>query len=274
MVRECFTVLGATGFIGSHLHCYLEKQGHNVLTPPRNAPWIFTEPLGHILYCIGLTADFRNRPFDTINAHVCYLAEILSRSHFDSLLYLSSTRVYLNAASGSEDERLIVNPLELDDLYNLSKLTGEALCFRDPRARVVRLSNVIGSGSQSPTALQAIISAIHTNRRVVLHTTLDSEKDYIWLDDVVKMLPVIATNGREKIYNLASGVNLSYYAILQALRTLAEFTIEISPKAQRLNFPQISITKMQRQFDFSATDILPFLPSLMIDKGKINEKLA
>ena len=268
MARECFTILGATGFIGSHLHCYLEQQGYNVLAPPRNTPWIFTEPLGHILYCIGLTADFRNRPFDTINAHICYLAEILRRSHFDSLLYLSSTRVYLNAASGSENERLIVNPLELDDLYNLSKLTGEALCLRDPRAKVVRLSNVIGSGSQSPTALQAIISAIHTNRRVVLHTTIDSEKDYIWLNDVVRMLPVIATDGRDKIYNLASGENLSYYAILQALRSVADFTIEVSPKAQRLSFPLISITKMQRQFDFTATDMLPFLPKLMIEKGE------
>jgi len=50
--------------------------------------------LGHIIYCIGITADFRRRPHDTITAHVTKLQEVLTRTSFESLVYLSSTRVY------------------------------------------------------------------------------------------------------------------------------------------------------------------------------------
>jgi len=31
---------------------------------------------GHVIYCIGLTADFRQKPFETIEAHVSKLAEV------------------------------------------------------------------------------------------------------------------------------------------------------------------------------------------------------
>ena len=35
---------------------------------------------------------FRGRPYDTVDAHVHYLQEVLTRCQFDSLTYLSSTR--------------------------------------------------------------------------------------------------------------------------------------------------------------------------------------
>ncbi len=94
-----FTVLGATGYIGSRLVAHLQAQGHTVWAPARGDAEVFTRPLGHVMYCVGLTADFRTRPFDTVDAHVGLLAEVLRRAQFESLLYLSSTRVYMGAAS-------------------------------------------------------------------------------------------------------------------------------------------------------------------------------
>src|SRR5215204_2623584 len=97
-----FTILGASGFIGSRLAkrlgaLGLEYQGvgrHDVLP---------AASLGNVIYCIGLTADFRSRPFDTVEAHVCKLLHVLRNCEFDLLLYLSSTRLY-NARDNSTTE--------------------------------------------------------------------------------------------------------------------------------------------------------------------------
>ena len=47
------------------------------------------------------------------------------------------------------------------------------------------------------------------NGKIVFKTALSSEKDYIAIDDVVKLLFLIAQKGKNKIYNVASGTNVS-----------------------------------------------------------------
>src|SRR5450631_61417 len=71
-----YTVLGAEGFIGSHVARRLAERQipHQTLT--RDILDHLDQPLGHLLYCIGLTADFRERPFDTVEAHVHVLSQI------------------------------------------------------------------------------------------------------------------------------------------------------------------------------------------------------
>ena len=56
-----WTVLGASGAIGRRLVGYLRQTGHVVYTPERGDPGVWTRPLGHVIYAIGLTADFRQR---------------------------------------------------------------------------------------------------------------------------------------------------------------------------------------------------------------------
>src|SRR5437016_3963737 len=88
------TVLGASGYIGSHLVTELLRQGHAVSTPGRREP-LTGIALGTVIYCVGLTNDFRFHPYDTVEAHVCHLSHILQCCRFDRLIYLSSTRLYL-----------------------------------------------------------------------------------------------------------------------------------------------------------------------------------
>lgn len=94
MLPARYTIVGASGFVGSRLAASLRQAGHTVLTPSRNDPMLFTQSLGQVIYCAGLTADFAARPFDTVEAHVTLLARVLQESDFTHLLYLSSTRLY------------------------------------------------------------------------------------------------------------------------------------------------------------------------------------
>ena len=77
----------------------------------------------------------------------------------NSLLYLSTTRVYRNALETTESATLQVSPTDPDDVYNITKLAGEALCLSlpNPTTRVARLSNVIGAGAQSDSFLASVM---------------------------------------------------------------------------------------------------------------------
>ncbi len=253
-----WTVLGSSGTIGRRLVARLRAAGQNVDTPGRGDAGLCRRPLGHVIYAIGLTADFRRRPYDTVHAHVSVLAELLQQADFASLLYLSSTRVYARAASGREDSPLPVLAQDPSDLYNLSKLMGESLCLQDARAgvRVARLSNVVGG--EDADSVNFVPSLVREARGggIVLQTAADSSKDYIHIDDVAELLPRIAAGGRERIYNVASGVQTTHAQWTAQLVARTGCAIEVAPGAPLVRFIPIDIERIRKEFDYQPRPVL------------------
>lgn len=259
-----FTVLGARGFIGRNLLSFLRENGHDTWAPSPDDEIIFSRALGHVIYCIGLTADFRERPYDTMRAHIGLLTEVLERTDFDSFLYLSSTRVYSRNRTASETDPIIVDASAPSDLYNISKLAGESLCRSSGRThvRIARLSNVIGL---DPTSQNFVIDIIRQaiGGRITLRSQPLSSKDYIWIDDAVKLLAEIAVSGSETVYNVASGINLQHREIVDQLVRLTGTRTEILPEAPRHDFPVIDIQRIRNEFGFSPQNVLSKLPGLI-----------
>lgn len=248
-----FTVLGATGYIGRNLVQHLRQLGHECFAPARDDASIFHQPLGHVIYCIGLTADFRSRPFDTARAHVSVLTEVLDKCQFDSLLYLSSTRIYGNSDTATEDTKLCADPKNPSDLYNLTKMTGEALCFatKRPSVRVARLSNVYGDDMDSDNFLVSVIRDAVEKKHVIVNTSPQSEKDYVYIADVVDLLSKIAINGKCQLYNVASGINTTNRELLEHVHALTECELTFAAGAPVISFPEISIERIASEFYFS-----------------------
>ncbi|GGH57207.1 sugar nucleotide oxidoreductaseepimerase [Comamonas phosphati] len=249
MSRPDFTVIGASGFIGGRLAEHLRNRGHSVWAPSRGEAALLERPLGHVVYCAGLTGNFRTRPFDTIEAHVGLLAQMLRHACFDSLLYLSSTRVYQGAASTDEDAALQVCPHDPSYLYNLSKLTGESLCHASGRTgvRVARVSNVVGPG-MDPRSGNLVADLLHQARsgRVELQTSPASAKDYVHLDDAVDWLARIALSGRAKVYNVASGQQTTHAQWLHWLQACTGCSVHHpGTGAVAQHFAPISIKRLQ-----------------------------
>ncbi|MDT8428121.1 MAG: NAD(P)-dependent oxidoreductase [Pseudomonadales bacterium] len=249
-----FTVLGASGMIGRHLVSALQRRGERVFAPVRGDDTVFTRALGHVIYAIGLTADFRNRPYDTVEAHVSYLSQVLQRSRFDSLLYLSSTRVYAGADSTKEDTPLRVQPDNPSDLYNLSKLMGESLCHASSRegVRVARLSNVVGDDDPDSENFVSVLLREARTGHIVLRTALSSAKDYIHIDDAVEILLRIATSGCERVYNVASGRQTTNAEWGERLGEATGCTLEVAAEAVEYSFAPIDITRLRTEFGFVA----------------------
>lgn len=248
-----FTVLGAGGFIGSHLAASLEQQGVTVDAPVlRGADGVLgavlQRDLGHVFYCIGLTANFRERPCDTVEAHVCLLKRVLEQGRFASLTYLSSTRVYEGAATTAESAVLQVAPGNPGHLYNLSKLMGESLCLASGRrARVVRLSNVYGPAMPAQNFISSVLAEAASTGHVRFLTAENSAKDYVAVSDVVRWLPQIALQGAHPIYNVASGTNLSNAGIASLLQRQG-VTASFAEDAPAWSFPVIDTSRLVQEF--------------------------
>jgi nucleoside-diphosphate-sugar epimerase len=259
-----FTVLGASGFVGSHLVSSLKAAGQSVIAPQRDESDFLTQDLGHVFYCIGLTADFRSRPFATIEAHVSVLNKFLQTARFQSLTYLSTTRVYMGGEHGLEAGPVMVQPQNPSDLYNISKLAGESICFSSGRenVRAVRLSNVVGLDTSSSNFVFDIArDAIKGH--VKLNTNPSSAKDYIGINDVVALLPLIAQNGKEKLYNVASGRQIAHKEWLDQLVSLTGCTYEAQAGGTLVQFPDVNIELIKNEFGYSPENVMKYLPAIL-----------
>lgn len=257
------TVLGASGFIGSHLSAELRGRGIEVATPARDAD-LSQRDLGTVFYCIGLTGNARRRPLETVAAHVEKLSEILRRCRFDDLVYLSSTRLYLGAPTGSEDEVLRVDPRDPGRLFNLSKAAGEALVLEGGRpGRIARLSNVYGPDWKSENFLPTIVTGACRDGAVTIRDGAESAKDYVHVQDAVDALIHIALDGRHSLYNVASGSNVSHGELAAELRRLTGCTIEFDTQPQTVVFPRIDTARLQEELPFSPRRVLDDLPALV-----------
>jgi len=268
-----FTVLGSSGFIGSALVTYLRQRGETVFCPPRNFKPSKVQPLGNLVYCIGLTADFRTRPYDTLDAHICLLTQYLSQCTYDTFSYLSSTRIYEGSNDTSEDAILNVQPSNPGHLYNLTKLAGEAAChaLAGNRARIVRLSNVIGADWSSPNFLFSLIRDAVCSGVLQIDSSPNSEKDYIFLADVVEVLYKIALQGKYKVYNVAHGQNISNEMLVGMIMDATGCLVKWTPGGPENKFHIINNIRMVKEFGITQTSLKIAVRNLIDEYKKVDK---
>ena len=248
------TVLGAGGWIGSALVAYLQQQGRQVQAVHRSGleAWISESKTdGPVIYAIGLTADFRERPFDTVEAHVFILSKVLQQKNLSNLVFLSSTRVYSRSGDTAETAALPCLSSEPSDLYNLSKLLGESMVLQDPRPglRVVRLSNVVGARQPNSTFLGALIAEAQETGSATIRQSPSTSKDYVGLRDVVRLLPMIAEHGKKRLYNLGSGSNSSHSDVAAWLERNGMKVSFAAASECAPSFPSLSIDRLRAEFE-------------------------
>lgn len=237
----------------------------HVFAPARNQTISSDDNLGHVIYCIGLNGIFAvQKPFEMGEAHVGLLMDYLKNFKYASFLYLSSTRVYGPSADTGEESPLQVNPAKPAELYALSKLMGESICIGtgNPSVRIVRLSNVFGPDYTSSNFLPVMLRDAVTKKQIQLQSGLKSEKDYIGIDDVVNILPQIATSGKNRLYNVAFGKNTGHQELMNKLKEITGCQVEVQKDAVDVLLPRIRTDRLREEFNFSPKSILGELGTL------------
>lgn len=208
-----YTVIGAGGFIGSLLVEALTARGEKVYSPARGDPALLSQDLGRVFYCAGLTGDFMVRPFDTVEAHVGLLTQVLRDATFERLIYLSSTRVYdsLGPRGGKEGDVLEFDVAAPRNVYDLSKALGENLCLARSggRAAVARLANVFDWTDDAGGFLSDLLKRARREKVMTFDSSPQAGRDYIHASDVIAALLAMDTQDADGIVNIARGESIS-----------------------------------------------------------------
>jgi len=261
-----FTVYGSSGFIGGELTKYLKSQGYSVETPKRGELPTNNEYLGHVIYAIGLTGDFRSHPFNTVEANVSELVRRIKDSKYDSWLYLSSTRLYGKSGNNTKENDLVSVVPSADGIYDISKLLGESICLALdlPTVRVARLSNVYGQGQSQHTFLGSIFRDIAVGDDILIYESEGSSKDYISIDSVVDLLTKIAISGQHRVYNVASGIPVQHGQLADVLRNISDVTnVTFKKNGIKREFPLIDTSRIVSEFGFKAGSVLRDLDKIV-----------
>lgn len=247
---QSYTVLGAGGFVGRRLASRLRAAGHTVYAPQRDDPALFRRPLGRVIYCAGLTADYAAHPFDTVQAHVVLLARLLQEASFEHLVYLSSTRLYDSlgehgGAALDEDSALLLDPRQGRHLYDLSKALGENLCLNAAggRAAVARLACVYDWAPGAPGFLSTWLQRAMREKDLRIDTASGMVRDYIHLDDVVAALSAMAAQRSSGIINVASGEQVSNAELAEVFRRHG-WSVSLSRESARELRPPCTVSRL------------------------------
>lgn len=242
------TVLGATGFIGSRLVALLRSRGECVFAPTKGSSEVFTQPLGRVYYCVGMTADYANDPVATFEAHSEFIIRLLANAQFEKILYLSSTRLYDGLRQGQENDPLNLAVTNPRHLFDLTKALGEhfVLLHSNNRGAVARLSSVYDDASDATGFLPDLLARLAQETTFKIDSSPTSTRDYIHIDDVLTALVAIMDRGHTAtIYNVAGGQNVSNLEIVETINRFGwQLSLSQPPNPQESS-PLINIERIR-----------------------------
>ena len=183
-----YTIFGHTGFIGKEIAHHLKKYKNKIFLPPRNQI-IFKKNLGDIIYCVG-SDDWKSKKKGGYESNFGHLQKIIFSNKFRSIIFLSTTRLYINSKLDTSENTYIKNHSDDEnDYYNILKLMSETLLLNfHKNTKIIRLSNVFGFNYDSPLVLPTLIKDAIKKSKLKITININATKDYISIKDVINLI--------------------------------------------------------------------------------------
>ena len=248
-----YTIFGSRGRIGSFLKKYITSNGDDVYCPARKDYYSFDRNLGHVIYCSGITTNFKNKSYDLIQSHVCLLSYLLKETNFDSFNYISSSRLnFPKKAALRKIHPEFYGDYEID-IYNASKLAGEALCLNSNRlnVKISRICHVVDPSDKSRQNFLSNICGQAKNGEIRLNCSLSTKKNYIFIDDLAYLLKVIGPYGKKNFYNIGSNNIISNNEIVEKLVKLTNCRYISNKNVKTTLEPKIDISDIIKEFNYT-----------------------
>jgi UDP-glucose 4-epimerase len=235
-------VVGAAGFIGSHLCRRLAACGVPAIGCTTAAPLDEVPPdVGTVYFVAGsVTPATAERQPERVEAHLAAFGAILDRfaragGRPRVVLASSGGTVYDPAVAPPYDER---SPVAPGSSYGRAKLRMEHDLLDRAGALepvVLRLGNVYGPGQRLGTGQGVVahwLDAAANGRELVVYGDPEATRDYVYVADVVDaMLAVHSAARPPTVVNIGSGVPVSLRALLGVVE-------KVVPAGLRVRFDQ------------------------------------
>ena len=263
------TVIGSSGFIGKEFCKQAVELGYNVYAPVRGDERLFERDLGNVIYAAGYGNCGENY-LNVLDANCTFLSRLLAEASFESITYLSSTRVFLDGSTTHEAASLVSSFHDKRRLFNLTKLVAEELLLlNSKRSLIIRPSNVYGLALESELFLPSIIRDALNKQVVDMYVTPNYSKDYIFVGDLVQTTLQLMKIEESGIYNIASGENTSALEIADVLKSTTNSSINWHVKEDIDFFEAIDVSKISEVIDFKPRNVLNDLKSMVHEYSQV-----
>lgn len=147
---------------------------------------------------------------------------------------------------------------------------GESLCLNSglDGVRVARLSNIVGEKVATENFLDSLVKDAVAKKVLSLRSSLNSEKDFLFIGDLLNLIELVSTEGERRVYNLASGTNTKTKQIVDIIARETNCFVEVCENPPLLNFPKININRIGSEFKFRATPFEQFFISMLNNEIK------
>ncbi|MBE6381122.1 MAG: NAD-dependent epimerase/dehydratase family protein [Lentisphaerae bacterium] len=195
----------------------------------------------HLAAMIGVPESMEN-PLECVDINVngtLVVLEEAARAGVKKLCYASSAAVYGNASGLIRREDMCADP---DSIYAVTKLDGEHYCkifSAGGRLKTVclRYFNVFGP-RQDPNSAYAAAPALFCNRaihgkKISIFGDGEQSRDFVYIDDVVKVNAFFMENDLEGVYNVASGRSVTINDLVNRILFMTDSQSEVEHLPER-----------------------------------------
>ena len=249
--KKNFTIFGHTGFLGKNIVDQLNRKKINIFLPSRNK-FKFSKNLGNVIYCIG-SDDVIKNPLNAVLSNLLILSKIIEQNKFETFTYISSTRLYLNTNETNENDDIRIKVNSKNYLFNSLKVAAENFCLskNNKNIKVVRLSNLYGPNfSNQVYLLPSLIRDSLKKKQINILINKKSKKNYLYVNDAIKVILKIINKSRFRIYNIASDKRISLENIAFAVKKATNCKIVYKNQNIKLDEPIIDINRIKKEYNF------------------------
>lgn len=275
-------VTGGAGFIGRHLANTLSAEGHEIFIADTGSAKLqervdirdesaleelFNRARPELVYHLAAIASVPHCQIDPVLAfstNVIGTTHVgrLARKYGARVVFTSSAAVYPSPRDHPSEVSTAPGP---ENLYGLSKLAGERiLSDLDPRVSILRLFNVYGPDCQRSYVIPDAVRKFRAAGRAASfdgHGT--EERDFVYVEDVVRALILAGLENAPGTYNVGTGVRTNIRTIVEEVRRImsrAEVEITFTqprPGDYRANWAALG----------SGNTILDWMPKTSLEEG-------
>lgn len=226
-------ITGGTGYIGKKLVQQLEKKYSpihsvgieelNLLNYTDTLNFLKDNNITEVIH-LGWSMENENKAiYDNTEAlinliRVCELVEV------KKFIFASTNNVYgtsVDSCLFSEND--IPKPDDANK-YGISKYIGEKLINYTLKEKscIIRIADVYGPGQTHGNLIKAIISNVENKENLKLYGKGERERDYIYIDDVIRGIEFIYENNLTGTYNLGTGVGTNIKKIVDIVLKICQ----------------------------------------------------
>ncbi|MEG5028020.1 SDR family oxidoreductase [Microcoleus sp. AT8-B1] len=272
-MKNKLIIIGKNSYIGGYLTKYMETNSNDVISlSSKNCNFLeegsverfFNNLSNKFYYSIIFLATINRLVDNSLSSYMqnLTLAKNLIKAcklaNIQSLIYFSSVDVYGREPQLPITEKSQIQP---DTWYGLAKYSSEWMLTSSGEipcpVTILRIPGIYGSDPNDRSVINKIASSIKTEQRVYIKGSGKSLRDYVYLEDLSKLIKLLIPLKYNGIINVATGHSCAIIKIANLVGMIAQIEFETvyeSAEAERefdLMFDTQKLTSLVPNFRFT-----------------------